>query len=386
MATRIACPCNRASQTVILDWSPDSVMRSPSVLPFCHCDTCRRTAGLLCTSYVPLKQGKQSGPDLNGLVEYHFEPLVLRNMRCPCLSPDQGNRRLTEASSVCPSQLEGFFRAERNATHVSQELPALLQHIYTPTSWTSDQKSNESQQESPNSAPSSTKTLAASCQCEGVKFFMTAPNHTSRSPTSPWSDVLVPYHSSTPPSAAAANPNDVKWWLCDNGTKYLAGLCACNSCRLASGFPIQSWAFISRLNIFKTSDGSNLAYDDLGTLKYKSSPGVYREFCGVCGATVFWHSDERPEVVDVSVGLLRAETRVRIDDWLHWELGRISFEEHALDKGMVRFLKEGFSGVGWDPGRVDVALWIWMVRSVEYGGSLGDTFGYVMHETGEDFP
>ncbi|EGE78603.1 DUF636 domain-containing protein [Blastomyces dermatitidis ATCC 18188] len=150
MATRIACPCNRASQTVILDWSPDSVMRSPSVLPFCHCDTCRRTAGLLCTSYVPLKQGKQSGPDLNGLVEYHFEPLVLRNMRCPCLSPDQGNRRLTEASSVCPSQLEGFFRAERNATHVSQELPALLQHIYTPTSWTSDQKSNESQQESPN--------------------------------------------------------------------------------------------------------------------------------------------------------------------------------------------------------------------------------------------
>ncbi|EEQ92119.1 uncharacterized protein BDCG_07239 [Blastomyces dermatitidis ER-3] len=285
MATRIVCLCNRASQTVILDWSPDSVMRSPSVLPFCHCDTCRRTAGLLCTSYVPLKQGKQSGSDLNGLVEYHFEPLVLRNMRRPCLSPDQGNRRLQ----------------------------------------------------------------AASCQCEGVKFFMTAPNHTSRSPTSPWSDVLVPYHSSTPPSAAAANPNDVKWWLCDNGTKYLTGLCACNSCRLASGFPIQSWAFISRLNIFKTSDGSNLAYDDLGTLKYKSSPGVYREFCGVCGATVFWHSDERPEVVDVSVGLLRAETRVRIDDWLHWELGRISFEEHALDKGMVRFLKEGFSGVGGTP-------------------------------------
>ncbi|OJD24293.1 hypothetical protein ACJ73_04348 [Blastomyces percursus] len=66
MATRIACLCDRVCQTVTLDWLPDSVMRSPSVLPFCHCDTCRRITGL-CTSYVPLKQ---SGPDLNGLVEY----------------------------------------------------------------------------------------------------------------------------------------------------------------------------------------------------------------------------------------------------------------------------------------------------------------------------
>lgn len=48
----------------------------------------------------------------------------------------------------------------------------------------------------------------------------------------------------------------------------------------------------------------------------------------------------------MSVGLLGAETGVRAEAWLHWELGRISFEEDAVDRGMVRCLKEGFSGVG----------------------------------------
>ncbi|KAK2808560.1 hypothetical protein FQN50_004592 [Emmonsiellopsis sp. PD_5] len=195
---------------------------------------------------------------------------------------------------------------------------------------------------------SSDTSLLASCHCTGVQFSITPPDHTSRTTSSPWSDLLVPFHS-----APSENPDDVKWWLRENDTKYLAGLCGCNSCRLASGFPIQSWAFIPRSNIFTKGAADDatggvqvvkpLDYDDLGSLKrYQSSPGVYREFCGGCGATVFWHCDWRPGVVDVSVGLLRAESGVRADKWLDWVLERVSFEEEAVDKGLIACLKARF--------------------------------------------
>lgn len=75
--------------------------------------------------------------------------------------------------------------------------------------------------------------------------------------------------------------------------------------------------------------------------RFESSLGVYREFCGTCGATVFWHCDERPGVVDVSVGLLRSVSGARAEDWLEWATGRVSFAEDALDKGLIDLLEIG---------------------------------------------
>ncbi|OJD12771.1 hypothetical protein AJ78_06688 [Emergomyces pasteurianus Ep9510] len=365
MATPIVCLCNCASQTVSLDWSPGPNMGShPSVLALCHCDACRRTTGSLCTSYVPLKRGTQSLPKLNGLVEY-VESTVVSRWFCEICGAHvflqlKGDDERGETFMVARGTITDIEFQTESITHLSLAntidgsvfgatvgaAGVLQSGMKRDACFTGSTCTNPAESSIP--PPSPTKTLTAGCQCGGVKFFISPPDHTSHLASSPWCDVLVPYHTSTSPSAAAANPNDVKWWVCANGTKYLAGLCAYNSCRLASGFPIQSWAFVSRSNIFKSSDGSSLlTYNDFGTLKqYKSSPGVYREFCGVCGATIFWHCDERPGVVDVSVGLLRAKTGVRAEDWLHWELGRISFEECARDRGMVKCLKEGFCGVG----------------------------------------
>ncbi|GAB1312391.1 hypothetical protein MFIFM68171_02601 [Madurella fahalii] len=182
--------------------------------------------------------------------------------------------------------------------------------------------------------------------------------------------------------------------------KYLAGTCACASCRLTSGFEVQSWAFVPvrniqlmmpypdvSLNLKARNDPplspqlpSDLSYDldvepkadpppttphhppalrlDFASSptqsllsSYSSSPGVTREFCGGCGATCFWRSTERPELVDLSAGLIgapcrataraaaragagagggtRTETGARADDWLHWHTGRTSFAEEA---------------------------------------------------------
>ncbi|MCJ1367282.1 hypothetical protein MMC16_006414 [Acarospora aff. strigata] len=177
--------------------------------------------------------------------------------------------------------------------------------------------------------------LQATCHCQGVQFHITPPDENSSKASSPWSNLLTPY-----PSASSDNPDDVKWWLRDNGTKYLAGTCTCKSCRLSSGFDVQTWAFVPRFNLFRSND-LPLNFD-IGTLRcYASSPGTFRDFCRVCGATVFWHSNKRPDLVDVSVGLLNAESGARAEEWLDWFTERVSFQEDALNKSLVEGLAKG---------------------------------------------
>ncbi|EXJ90524.1 hypothetical protein A1O1_03627 [Capronia coronata CBS 617.96] len=181
--------------------------------------------------------------------------------------------------------------------------------------------------------------LDASCHCGGVAFRITPPNAASEACSSNYPDLLVPYHSSS-----SENPTDAKWWLRADNSKYLAGTCACRSCRLGSGFPIQTWAFIPRANILQ-ADGKQLDYE-MGSLKeIESSKNCFRSFCGTCGATVFWHCRTRPGLVDVSVGLLRAEEGSRAERWLQWWTERVSFMEDALDQALVGDLQRGLSRI-----------------------------------------
>ncbi|KAK0101617.1 hypothetical protein ONS95_006780 [Cadophora gregata] len=177
--------------------------------------------------------------------------------------------------------------------------------------------------------------LKAQCLCGGVKFYITRPDEGSKKAQSPFPDLMVPYHSH-----GSANPKNETWWLRDNNTKYLAGTCACPSCRLSSGCEIQPWAFIPKCNILQ-EDGSPVDFSK-GTLKpYASSEGVTREFCGRCGATVFWHCEERPNLIDVSIGLFDPEQGARVEGWLDWWTDRVSFEELAHSKELVASLADG---------------------------------------------
>ncbi|EXJ58121.1 hypothetical protein A1O7_05545 [Cladophialophora yegresii CBS 114405] len=181
--------------------------------------------------------------------------------------------------------------------------------------------------------------LSAGCHCGGVNFSVTRPNMASKECSSPWPDLIAPYHSSS-----SENREDIKWWLRENDTKYLAGTCACRSCRLGSGSPIQAWTFIPKANILQ-SDGKPLNYDMGSLRRIESSTGSYREFCSTCGATVFWHCLERPDLVDVSVGLLRAPEGARASSWLDWWTERVSFKEEAFDKKLINHLEEGLQNI-----------------------------------------
>lgn len=222
-------------------------------------------------------------------------------------------------------------------------------------------------------------SVPASCGCGNVKLLIQRPQELLslvgksqngiQLPYSPYSDLMCPYK--TTPKDKLDNPSDEKWYLRRTGeeSRYLAGTCACKSCRLITGYEIQTWAFIPRVAItISTSSGPGNPGSSSGTpvkqstqntepyipldfevLKnlpagqnpfrsYESSPGVFREFCHGCGATVFWHSKVRPDLIDVSVGLLQAREGARAESLLEWWRDRCSFAEDAgLDrKGWVK--------------------------------------------------
>ncbi len=240
--------------------------------------------------------------------------------------------------------------------------------------------------------------LAAHCHCKTVRFHVTRPDAASRLPRSNFSDLIVPYNNPDPSrqeetSALVRNPRDDKWWLrppeharggggdvlAGHG-RYLAGTCACRSCRLASGFEIQAWAFVPRANIHihihSQATGTAAAGDtavplDFSALpaaaaaaavvplrSYESSPGVLREFCPRCGATAFWHDRWRPDLVDVSAGLLDAPEGARAATWLDWWAGRVSFAEDATNgrsggparraRALIEALERGLRSAGAD--------------------------------------
>lgn len=377
MATRISCLCGLANQEVALNFQSEYI----PVPSLCHCRSCRSTSGVICTSYIDVRQPTNSSIPLH-LIRYLEAPDISRWFCGTCgahvflrlTSP--GRERLLVAAGLvvhdqaprtdrihhrCVSSTDdggiaSFLQASSDGELLSecytaiQDKSSLDERQYLNGQSDGHTASPDPVWGSKGEAEAETDPqLCASCHCGGVQFYITPPDDSSKSASFPWPDLLVPYHSGSHDNSA-----DVKWWLRgeeeeegsgsvnDDRSRrfYLAGLCACNSCRLASGFPIQSWAFVPRTNIFKL-DGSPLSYDITTLQRYESSPGVYREFCRACGATVFWHCEERPGVVDVSVGLLQAKTGARAEGWLRWAINRVSFSEQAPDKGLIRTLQDG---------------------------------------------
>ncbi len=236
------------------------------------------------------------------------------------------------------------------------------------------------------------RRLQGYCHCRGVEFYVTPPDeeeddeHAESASgaekkvfSSPFSFscsfIFYPlpnliWTSPFPSSSSHIFRNsltltqDSQWYLRASGTKYLAGLCACNSCRLATGHDLQAWAFIPHSHIHHPQDGSIFNLRPEGsegkgntttTLKtYSHTPGAKRGFCGRCGATVFWsHEERRGDVIDISVGLLEEEGGgARAEGWLEWRTEGVSFAECALNKELVGMVVEGLGKWGEGRGKV----------------------------------
>lgn len=345
----VECHCGGVSFPVTPRASTDGAVD----ITACHCDSCRHVTGELLVSYLPIEA--VAGADLNCTSEYATADGWTRRF-CPTCGCHVFRSRSSDGGlewEVATGILVGPVTSD-NSTDPTPK-PQFKRHAAVSSTrdggasvWLPEidgyQVETLSEGQPEDHGPETTQTqphqdsLPASCDCGTVTFRITRPDETSLLPRSYLPDLTHAYCSTDP--AIVANNTDTKWWMRPGG-KYLAGTCACRTCRLVSGFEIQTWAFVPRSNIYFRVPASKTAVVPLdfatlppGILKsYASSADVFREFCGRCGATVFWRGRHRPELIDVSVGLLRGEG-ARVEGWLEWWTGRVSFSEEA-ERGRV---------------------------------------------------
>ncbi len=325
----------------------------PLPLCLCHCTTCRHQSGLLCNSYATLPQGAEF--EVNGPVEFYKASETAFRFFCSnCGANVYFDYTNTEERSICTGVLEKaegvitltehIFVADSKDGGMSDWIPDV--EAWEGFSKVSKKLVDADWETGSKASGKEARELQAYCCCKGVRFKITRPDASSANLTAPRGDIVGP---STATDQDGSKDSDEPWWLRENGTKYLGGTCACNECRLASGFDVQAWAFVPKASISQLN-GKPLDFS-AGTLKrYDSSEGVYREFCSKCGATVFWHSDSRPELIDVSVGLLDAVEGARAESWLGWKTERVSFQEEAQNKDLVSKLSAGLRR--WGQARV----------------------------------
>jgi hypothetical protein len=85
------------------------------------------------------------------------------------------------------------------------------------------------------------------------------------------------------------------------GEPVFACHCHCESCRHAAGAPFVTWVSFDREALVLTS----------GTItEYRSSPGVRRGHCAVCGTTLTYWWDKRPNEIDIAVASLDDTTGI----------------------------------------------------------------------------
>jgi len=333
---QFACLCGKNWGHIKFS-SPDI----PLIGSICHCYDCRHATGGLCSSVISTLTTpftiEYDGPGQRRL--FSVWPASTAIVFCSHCGSTLSWQNETEDLAI----FTGILKDPKGTIGFQNQSCALETGDGGASVWLDLPKRDscpipkgiQSIERQATSAPREEPDTSAFCRCRNISFLITPPSVSSASLSSPYSDLIVPYHS-----GPSTNPADEKWWLRANGTKYFAGTCACQSCRLASGNDVQAWAFIPKANIQKFN-GEPLDFS-MGLLKqYESSKGVYRNFCGGCGATVFWHDETRPELIDVAVGLLGAGSGARAEELLEWATERVSFQEDAQNKDLIAKLGQG---------------------------------------------
>lgn len=140
-------------------------------------------------------------------------------------------------------------------------------------------------------------------------------------------------------------------WFVDPVTHKVHGsFDPCDSCRIWAGSEVVNWVstLLKHLSFVGAGPDHRFPGDTsqlrvaieaqvrdprFGTLAmYASSPDVQRYFCGRCSACVFYATDERPDMVDVALGLLDAPDGARAESVVSWSfVRRMSLREDMLE-------------------------------------------------------
>ena len=316
----------------------------------CHCDTCRRTTGNV--YYIDASwPAPRSSVDISALKVYHFGPSCDLSFCGTCSTP------LFTSNPKDPDQSLGVFTGTLD--NIPEDLIKIVEHIFVgdtkdggASMWMRSvnadgeeaKRFTERSQDGtvdplPIGWPANETmtgfetwkddTVRILCKCEGVDLLWHKGNYEGK------------------------KKEELPWFIDPTTHKSLAGFCSCDSCRLFSGVDLCNWTYGELKYIsFPTSGTPNdkpfpsntsdlkalvdVKDPSIGTLAYyASSPDVQRYFCGSCSASIFYAVDDRLEIVDVAIGVLRASDGARAEGFLSWALGVIG---HIVDsKGGWRY-------------------------------------------------
>ncbi|KAF2105654.1 Mss4-like protein [Lophiotrema nucula] len=345
----VSCLCGAARHTFTV---PETSL--PLLTNLCNCNISRRISGSLVTSYFDITLDESAPkPNVSALTGYKSSNMLTRYFCSTCGTQMyleyNSNRHFWAATGTLEVENTDGILEWNSQMWIEDTLDGgaseFLTSIKGRTLNRYFQEARESK-EAPSgwrdssgasSQPGTEQRVRARCHCNGVEFYISRPNNASNTATeSAWPDLLV-----ADPTGMAENPENFPWWLAGHN-RYMAGTCACTTCRRSSGFEITFWAFLPTANITQDAEGTvpfqRKPY--WGTMNsFQSSPGVTRTFCGICGANVFW--DGKDTLIDVAAGLLDATSGARAEEWLAWWPERVSFAEKAQNKELIAGLEEG---------------------------------------------
>lgn len=357
---KASCLCGDAAHQITI---PSTALPLQSY--FCACDSCRHMTGAQFLSCANLPSSYQ--PDqalLSKLTSFKFSDRITQyfctkcgaHMLAHCLSKTANEATFWDVMTGTLEKFDGIvnvkgygylhdtldggfadFLPTLNGRELERWSHEPHESSQLPLYWRASQTDKQPQQ------PSSNDRLAAHCKCGGVSFHIARPSLQSTQASRSWPDLLIPHYAQC---TEKKDPASESWWLRANKTKFLAGLCACDSCRLGSGMEITSWAFVPSIDITLDAEGKVPFDRSFGKLKgYDSSEGVLRYFCSGCGAVVFFTEAERDKtsLLDVAAGLLSAPEGSRAESWLEWRTERLSFWEDAVGRadGLVEAIESG---------------------------------------------
>ncbi|KAJ5389372.1 uncharacterized protein N7496_000440 [Penicillium cataractarum] len=358
---KASCHCHATQFTITLP-----VTSLPLKIHLCHCTICRYVHGAPCCFHSPLPPGVDldfiAPSSKESLTSYTHPSFQSRKWFCKTCGCHIGDSSLTGDvswtistavydanagekgvwrfnSHMCPGStgdggLSGVFGEVEGVKLGMWDVDLPATSTATATAGRDDAgtriataiPAEESHEDKLNTKPDPEDKLLAQCHCGGVSF-----------------------HISRPRESFINSPASQNWLFPLDKTRWLASLDVCDDCRLTTGTNVIGWMFVPTDHISPALP-SNLL---VGTSKaYHSTEDVARTFCGTCGATVFYWCKERPEIVDVATGLLRAPEGVMAEKWAIWRAGRLGWPENGLryHEGFTRALMEGMKRWGKERG------------------------------------
>ncbi|KAL3461704.1 Mss4-like protein [Aspergillus heterothallicus] len=320
------CHCGATNFTLTL---PTSSL--PLQTHLCHCTTCRTVHGAPAAFHAHLPDGV--APDfispsaLDKTTGYrHAHAQATRHFcsTCGCHIGDcaeDAERWYVSVSIFDANANEGVWEiAEHVFTSSTKDggLAALVPRINGKEVrvW-NPENGSEGDTKHHDGSDEGEDTLLAKCHCGGVEFNISHPRR----------DFID-------------SPAGESWIRRFDPTRWLASVDACSDCRLVTGTHVICWLFVPPDHISPRLPEDLL----IGTSKsYKSSEDVHRTFCGRCGATVFYSVRDRPEILDVAVGILRHKDGFLLDDWAYWKTEKLGSQHDGIqyDEAFTRGLAEG---------------------------------------------